>query len=199
MNVYTIEPLTSQNPDKWDSIVLQCQNSTAFHAAAWRDALDNAFKQLQPVYLLIKKDEMTVGGIPAYVFQPIPGIRLWHSMPWNLFGGPQIIESEQHNSRELISTIETYLQTESPEKGWCELCLTLSPEDTIKYGDFLTEIGYKKTERFTHILNTNGDVDALWQAYNKRVRGAVRKAQNRGWKLLILIMRTTYPLSTRCT
>ncbi len=180
MHVYTIEPLTSQNPDEWDAIILQCQNSTAFHGAAWRDALDNAFKQLQPVSLFIKKDEMTVGGVPAFVFQPIPGIRLWHSMPWNLFGGPQIINCEQLNARELISSIENYIQTVSSEKGWCELCWTLSAEDTIKYGGFLTEIGYKKTERFTHILNTNRDIDTLWQAYNKRVRGAVRKAQKSG-------------------
>lgn len=180
MYVYTIEPFTSQNPDEWDAIILQCQNSTAFHGAAWRDALDNAFKQLKPIYLLIKKDDMTVGGIPAFEFQPIPGIGLWYSMPWNLFGGPQIVNSEQLNARELSSTIETYLETSSSKEGWCELCWTLSPHDTIHYGDLLTEFGYKQTERFTHVLQSNGDIDALWQAYNKRVRGAVRKAQKSG-------------------
>ena len=189
MHVYTIEPYTSQNPDKWDTIVLQCQNSTAFHGAVWRDALDNVFKQLQPVYLLIKKDDMTIGGIPAFVFQPIPGIRLWHSMPWNLFGGPQIIDCGQLNARELISTVENYLQTASSEKGWCELHWTLSPDDTIHddtihYGDLITEFGYKRTERFTHILMTNGDIDTIWQAYNKRVRGAVRKAQKSGVEVI---------------
>lgn len=178
--VYTLEPLTPQNYDDWDSVIQQCPNSTAFQSTTWRDALANSFKQLDPVYLLIKQESTVIGGIPAFVFTPIPGIRLWHSMPWNLFGGPQIIDSAQVNPANLFSTIETYLETTSTEKGWCELCWTLSSEDTKKYGDLLTGIGYEQTERFTHILKTNGNVDALWHAYNKRVRGAVRKAQKSG-------------------
>ncbi len=180
MCVYTLEPLTLQNVNEWDSVIQQCSNSTAFQGAVWRDALANSFKQLDPVYLLIKQENTVIGGIPAFVFEPIPGIRLWSSMPWNLFGGPQIINTVQVNPEDLVSTIETYFKTASTEKGWCELCWTLSPEDTIKYGGFLTRIGYEQTERFTHILKTNGDVDSLWHAYNKRVRGAVRKAEKSG-------------------
>ena len=33
---------------------------------------------------------------------------------------------------------------------------------------------------FTHLLETHGDVNSLWHAYNKRVRGAVRKAEKSG-------------------
>ncbi len=178
--VYTLEPLTSQNDNEWDSTIQQCPNSAAFHGTVWKDALDTSFKQLNPVYLLIKQDETVIGGVPAFVFEPIPTIRLWHSMPWNLFGGPQIINSVEVDTASLISTIETYFKTASSEKGWCELCWTLSSTDSIKYGDFLTENGYERTERFTHTLKTNGDIDVLWYAYNKRVRGAVRKAQKSG-------------------
>ncbi|MCE2403038.1 GNAT family N-acetyltransferase [Candidatus Poribacteria bacterium] len=178
--VYTLEPLTPQNCNEWDAVIQQCPNSTAFQASVWRDALANSFKQLDPVHMLIKQNGTVIGGIPAFVFEPIPGIRLWHSMPWNLFGGPQIIDAAKVDTVSLISTIETYLQTVSSEKGWCELCWTLLPDDTLKYGDSLTEMGYARTERFTHILKTNGDIDALWHAYNKRVRGAVRKAQKSG-------------------
>ena len=182
--VYTLEPLTHQNCADWDSVILQCLNSTAFQGSVWRDTLANSFKQLDPIYLLIKQDETVIGGVPAFVFEPIPTIRLWYSMPWNLFGGPQIINTVQVNPEDLVSTIETYLKTTSTEKGWCELCWTLSPEDTIKYGDFLIRTGYERTERFTHILKTNGDVDSLWHAYNKRVRGAVRKAQKSGVEVI---------------
>ncbi len=180
MYVYTLEPLTPQNCNEWDAVIQRCPNSTAFQGAAWRDALANAFKQLDPVSLFIKQDETVIGTIPAFVFQPIPGIRLWHSMPWNLFGGPQILGSVPVNPEILISTIESYLETASTENGWCELCWTLSPKDTVKYGDFLTGIGYERMKRFTHLLKTNRDIDSLWHAYNKRVRGAVRKAEKSG-------------------
>ena len=174
--MYTVEPLSLQNQNEWDTIIRQCPGSNAFQSLAWRDALAGAFKQLTPVYLLIKQEDAIVGGLPAFVFQPIPGIRLWHSMPWNLFGGIHLIDSLQVNPEALITSIETA----AVKKGWCEIRWTLTPEHTAHYGDFLTEAGYERTNHFTHLLKTNGDIDALWHAYNKRVRGAVRKAEKSG-------------------
>ena len=184
ISVYTLEPLTPQNHDDWDSSIQQCPNITVFQSTEWCDALADSFKQLDPVYLLIKQDDKVIGGLPAFVFQPIPGIRMWNSMPWNLFGGPQIIDSAQVNPNDVLSTIETYLETASKEQGWCEINWTLSPTDSTKSGDCLTRNGYERTERFTHILKTNADIDTLWNAYNKRVRGAVRKAQKSGVEVI---------------
>lgn len=180
VHVYTLEPITSQNINVWDSLIQHCKNTTAFQSAAWRNALATSFKQLDPVYLFIKNDNKLIGGIPAFVFQPIPGIRLWHSMPWNLFGGAHIIDSVEVDQHDLISTIVSYIESKASENGWCELNWTLSPNITVQYGNFLTEFGYQTEERFTHILNTNSDIDSLWSSYNKRVRGAVRKAQKSG-------------------
>ena len=174
--MYTVEPLTSQNQGKWDAAIQRCPNTTAFQSLAWRDALAGAFKQLTPVYLFIKQQDAVIGGLPAFVFQPIPGIRLWHSMPWNLFGGIYLTDNAPTNPEALIAAVETA----AGENGWCEIRWTLTPEHTTVYGDFLTEAGYERTNHFTHLLKTDGDVDALWHAYNKRVRGAVRKAEKSG-------------------
>ena len=174
--MYTLEPLTPQNQDKWDVTIQRCPNTTAFQSLAWRDVLASAFKQLTPVYLLIKQKDAIVGGLPAFVFQPIPGIRLWHSMPWNLFGGIHLVDSLQINPEALITAIETAAM----EKGWCEIRWCLTPEHTTIYGGFLAKSGYEKTDHFTHLLKTAGDIDTLWHAYNKRVRGAVRKAEKSG-------------------
>jgi len=175
-HVYTLDPLTSQNQDKWDAILRLCPDTTAFQSLAWRDALASAFRQFTPTYLLIKQDESVIGGLPAFVFQPIPGIRLWHSMPWNLFGGIHLIESPQINPETLIR----YIETEAVAQGWCEIRWTLTPNRTAMDGDFFTEMGYARTDHFTHLLKMNGDIESLWHAYNKRVRGAVRKAEKSG-------------------
>ena len=174
--MYTVEPVTPQNQDEWDAVIQRCPNMTAFQSLAWRDALAGAFKQLTPVYLFIKQQDAVIGGLPAFVFQPIPGIRLWHSMPWNLFGGIYLTDNAPTNPEALIAAVETA----AAENGWCEIRWTLTPEHTTVYGDFLTEVGYERTNHFTHLLKTDGDVDALWHAYNKRVRGAVRKAEKSG-------------------
>ena len=177
--MYTVEPLTPQNQDAWDAVLQRCPNTTAFQSLAWRDALASAFRQLTAAYLLIKQENSVIGGLPAFVFQPIPGIRLWHSMPWNLFGGIHLIASVQLDPEALITIVETA----AVEKGWCEIRWTLTPEHTATYGDAFTESGYEKTDHFTHLLKTNKDVDTLWHAYNKRVRGAVRKAEKSGVKV----------------
>ena len=174
--MYTIEPLTPQNQDAWDAIIQQCPDTTAFQSLAWRDALASAFKQLTPAYLLIKQEDSVIGGLPAFVFQPILGIRLWHSMPWNLFGGIHLINPADVNLETLVTSIETA----AVENGWCEIRWTLTPEHTEIYGDLFTQIGYERTNHFTHLLKTDEDVDTLWHAYNKRVRGAVRKAEKSG-------------------
>ena len=176
MHVYILDPLTPQNQDKWDAILRQCPDTTAFQSLAWRDALASTFSQLTPTYLLINQDDSVIGGLPAFVFQPIPGIRLWHSMPWNLFGGVHLIESGQINPETLIRSIEAA----AAAKGWCEIHWTLTPNHTTTDGDLFDEMGYERTDHFTHLLKTNGDVESLWHAYNKRVRGAVRKAEKSG-------------------
>ena len=174
--MYTVEPLTPQNQDEWDVVIQRCPNTTAFQSLAWRDALASAFKQLTPVYMLIKQQDSVIGGLPAFVFQPIPGIRLWHSMPWNLFGGLHLTDNTHANPEALIASVETA----AAEKGWCEIRWTLTPEHTATYGNFFTQSGYERTNHFTHLLKTDGNVDTLWPAYNKRVRGAVRKAEKSG-------------------
>ena len=123
-----------------------------------------------------KKADSVIGGIPAFIFQPIPGIRLWHSMPWNLFGGIHLTDSMEVNPDKLIKAIETA----ATENGWCEIRWTLTPEHTRTYSDFFTKAGYEGANYFTHLLKTDADVETLWRAYNKRVRGAVRKAEKSG-------------------
>ena len=178
--MYTIEKLSLENPQKWDSLMLRCPHTTAFHSVAWMNSLNSSFKQLNPVYLYIKKNDDIIGGVPSFVFEPIPGIKLWNSMPWNLVGGPQIVNSVDVDSTFLISNIHQNITHLASENGWCELSWTLTRDASIEYNSYFTDMGYQQTKWFTHVLNTNTSIDSIWNAYNKRVRGAVRKAEKSG-------------------
>ena len=179
--MYTLEPLDSKNANLWDEILTQCPDSSAFHSTAWRNALADSFKQLTPAYFFIKENDTIVGGLPAFVFQPIRQIKMLHSMPWNLFGGIQLMPTASVDTPALIQSVKAELDRFVNEHRLCETIFTLSPNQTNRYGDTLIAAGYQQyNEFFTHILKTESDYDLLWNAYNKRVRGAVRKAEKTG-------------------
>ena len=179
--MYTFEPLDSQREDSWDEVLRQCPGSNAFHSTAWKVALNQAFAQLSPMYYLIKENDIYIGGLPAFVFKPIPGIRMLHSMPWQLIGGIQLVADAEADITVLLQLGEEHLSHVANDQSICESAFTLSPAQTAGYGGTLTELGYEKNRTlFTHLLKTSENYDVLWKAYNKRVRGAVRKAEKAG-------------------
>lgn len=179
--MYTFEPLDSQCEDSWDEVIRQCPGSNAFHSTAWKVALNQAFSQLSPMYYLIKENDILIGGLPAFVFKPIPGIKMLHSMPWQLFGGIQFVAHAEVDINVLLELGEEHLSNVVDNQNICETVFTLSPAQTAEYGHRFTKLGYQKHRTlFTHLLKTSEDYDMLWKAYNKRVRGAVRKAAKAG-------------------
>ncbi|MDE0184402.1 MAG: GNAT family N-acetyltransferase [Candidatus Poribacteria bacterium] len=179
--MYTLEPLKKEDSGVWDTMLLHCPNSTAFHSATWRDGLADSFNQLTPAYFLIQENGTTVGGLPAFVFKPIPGIKLLHSMPWNQCGGIQLIEGTSVNTSVLLQSVERHLSRFANAQSPCETLFTLSPWQTEDYGRRLNELGYRKyKESFTHLLKTHADYDIIWAGYKKSIRKAVRKAEKSG-------------------
>ena len=179
--MYSLEPLNHENADFWEETLKACPDSLPFHSIAWREALSNTFKQLTPLYFLIKKNDTIVGGLPAFVFQPIRGIKMLHSMPWDLFGGIQLNGESSVDFDYLLEDVDTQLNPFVNEQSLCETIFTLSPSQTQLYGQKLIAAGYQTHEdRFTHLLEIDSGYDLIWAAYNKRVRGAIRKATRTG-------------------
>ncbi len=179
--MYTFEPLNSESSDVWDKILNNCPNSTAFHSSTWRNALAGSFKQLTPTYFLIQENGTTIGGLPVFVFQPIPSIKMLHSMPWNLSGGILLIDESSVNLNLLFQAVESHLNRFVSEHGLCETLFTLLPSKTQDHGHQFIELGYQRyKERFTHLLKTHPDYDIIWTGYKKSIRKAVRKAANSG-------------------
>lgn len=175
--MYDLELVNNKNADLWDRMLYGCPYSTAFQATAWRNALTASFKQMNSLYYLIRHGQDIIGGLPMFIFQPMPGIRMLHSMPWNLLGGLQLVKGSQVDLGLLIGIIETKLNQVVLEQGIFETIYIFDPNHINLYERKLIEFKYKKlATQFTHLLKTNPNYETLWTAYNKRVRGAVRKA-----------------------
>ena len=178
--MYRTDIATDSEIKNWNEIISRCPYSEALHTLEWRNALKTCFKQLKPFYLTIKDEkDNIIGAVPSFVFQPIHKIKAISSMPWTLPGGLLLFPGVKFEEA-AKSAIER-LDKLSLETGSYETTLTLPVNclpDIIKNIESAGYIGNQT--RFTHILDVRNGYEAVWRAYNKRVRGAVRKAQNSG-------------------
>ena len=179
--MYHLKNIAISEFTQWNKVVLLCPYSNAFHSAQWTMALEKSFKQLKSEKFLIESKNNTVGVLPCFVFQPIPFSRMLLSMPWNLFGGPLIAENVTIDFTEMIKSIDAQLSEFIDKQSICETAITLSPHHPEEIETALRHARYEKREGlFTHLLKTNPDYEIIWKAYNKRIRGAVRKAEKTG-------------------
>jgi|GEM_PF-609199 len=126
-----------------------------------------------------------VGAFPCFVFRPMPLSKMLLSMPWTLPGGPLILPGA--NVVEASLSVIQKLDEISHGTGrfetfpYFETTLTLPRHCSHDISNSLVSAGYlRKSTNFTHILETKKGYDEIWKAYNKRVRGAVRKARKVG-------------------
>ena len=166
--MYDLEMVGNKSDNLWDKMLYSCPYSTAFQAMAWRSALTKSFRQMCPLYYLIRQGQDIIGGLPMFVFQPIPGIRMLHSMPWNLLGGLQLVAGKQVDLGSLIEAIETTLNQVVLEQGISETVYIFDSNHVNLYERKLIEFKYRKlANQFTHLLKTNSDYEVLWTATSR--------------------------------
>ncbi len=178
--MYKTEIASEDELKHWNEIISRCPYSEALHTVEWRDALKTCFKQLEPLYFTIRdRSDNIVGTLPCFIFHPMPLVSMMLSMPWKLPGGPLILP--EANAAEAVSSVIEKLDGISYGKRSFETTLTLPADCGPDVIHSLESNGYLTQPRnFTHILRTDKGYDEIWKAYNKRIRGAVRKAKKRG-------------------
>ena len=173
--MYKVKEFQPTEHGQWNEIVTSCANTCAFHSNQWHSALEGSFRQYKKTRFVIVDGNEIVGVLPGLVFNPIPMVKMLHSMPWNLFGGPLFKTNVDVDLSSAMQAIEQKLSVFVNKNSICETLITLSP-----FNCRLSIDNCQLKRRFTHLLKTDVDYDVIWKAYNKRVRGAVRKAQKCG-------------------
>ena len=178
--MYRTEIATKEELKNWNQIISRCPYSEAIHTLEWRDALTKSFKQMEPLYFAIKDNQGDiVGAMPCFLFSPVPFSRTLLSMPWTLPGG--LLSFCETDVESTILSALCRFDDISHERHLSEVTITLSARCNDNISKSLTSNGYIKiTNQSTHALNTENGYESVWTAYNKRVRGAVRKAEKEG-------------------
>ncbi len=178
--MYKTEAATQDEIKHWNQIVSRCPYSEALHTIEWRDALATCFRQLRPEYFIIRdSNEDIAGAFPCFVFHPVPLVKMLLSMPWALPGGPLIFPGADV-AQVTLSVVEKLDEISYGYHSF-ETTLNLPLHCSSDISNILASAGYfRESSGFTHILSTEKGYDEIWTAYNKRVRGAVRKAAKSG-------------------
>lgn len=175
--MYITRLATDEELRDWNQIIANCHYSEALHTYEWQNALKSSFKQMKPLYLVVKDDGKTVSVMPSFVFQPIPLIKSLSSMPWTLPGGILIVS--EVNVQEMAKSVCQKIDEIANENHLTEVVINLNHNERI-INSFINNGFINKENWFTHILDLDKGYDFVWNAYNKRVRGAVRKAEKTG-------------------
>ena len=178
--MYKTEVATQDELSRWNQIISRCPYSESLHTLEWRNALATCFKQMEPLYFTVRDESGSIAGaLCCFIFRPIPLSKSLLSMPWALPGGPLFFPGT--NVATATLSVCDKLDEISRRRRLSEAVFTLPSHCSADITSSFTSAGYSvEAERFTHILNVEAGFDAVWNAYNKRVRGAVRKAEKTG-------------------
>jgi hypothetical protein len=177
--MFRTELATKDELKNWNQIIARCAYSEALHTIEWRNALMTNFRQMKPIYFVTKNGEDIVGVLPCFIFQPIPLSKAMLSMPWTLSGG--LLAFVDTDIKAISNSVCQKLDEIAHKRHISETIFTLLDNHESNFIDSLTQKDYIQKDRyFTHILSIDDGFDAVWERYNKRVRGAVRKAEKNG-------------------
>ncbi len=178
--MYRTEIATFEELNNWNQMILNCPYSEALHSIQWCNAIKSSFRQMKPLYLVVKDDKDIVHGVmPCFLFTPMPYIRTLLSMPWTLPGGPLLFSSDDVFST--VISITDKLDELSKKYHAYSSVITLPSNCHSNIHSCLLSAGYiAKDKHFTHILDIQNGYESVWNSYNKRVRGAIRKSVKSG-------------------
>ncbi len=177
--MYTTELATQEEIDRWNELISSCPYSEPLHTVEWRDGLAASFRQLKPLYFVIKDNDNIVGALPCFCFQPVPFSKTLLSMPWALPGGPLIFSGT--DAAEATLSVCRKLDEVARERHSFETTFTLPPDCDTNIGENLISAGYvEEADQFVHILDVQNGYEETWKAYDRGVQKALRQAERAG-------------------
>lgn len=180
---YKIEPLRSEEYNKWNEFVDSRQELSIFHTAEWKQILEDVFEYI-PFYHVVKNQEGSIVGVsPAFICQTFTG-KVLISLPFFEYGGPFILEEYKEAYKYLFK-----MYKELFEKKIVKKVKIRTPPNLMDYSEYgVAEVGFEKElEAWDFVLELEGkDYEKdIWQGYEKKsdIRTNIRKALRLGAKI----------------
>lgn len=170
---------TSNNADKWNSIVEINPHASTYHLWEWGEALASTYRY-QRYYLVGIKEDNIVGALPLiHVKSLLFGNKLI-SLPLCEFGGP-LVDSELNN-QETRQVIRSLLNATSKLARKLRVDYVEIRKCSVVVRGFMDNKDYAKFQRYvTFRIDLTKGLKELWVSLHKtRTRKSVRKAMKSG-------------------
>jgi serine/alanine adding enzyme len=160
--VRAVEISTDVSRSEWDAFVMAHPDATVYHQWGWRTVFERAFGR-ETMYLAAREDDALVGILPLAVFHsPLFG-RFAVSLPFVDYGG--ICACDSHVAGRLM-----------------ERARALAADRRLSYVEMRhtsrqLPVLPAREHKVAMMLRLERDVDAAWNALDRKVRNQVRKAE----------------------
>jgi hypothetical protein len=150
--------------------------ATTFLDPSWLEALVAAYPRFRPFHLLLEEGGRVTGVLPAAEARPL-GLREIVSLPFGTHGGPLLDPAaSEAGIRMLVGRfveLTGRLRTVRFE-------MTVFDPPAALAGVLDAMLGRHRIEETARVLDLRPGPDALWSAYDQKLRRNVRRAQKAG-------------------
>ncbi len=178
----------NEDQKSWDCYVLQHEQGTLFHLAAWKRAIERGFSY-KPRYLMAMRGNQVAGVLPLFLVSNIMTGRTLISTPFAVYGGACTSDAEARDAlidaacnlahSEKVEYLELRLQEADPRPGfhtkdlYVTLDTVIDPDSAVLFKKLLRDTRYmvrrgqKAGLRCTHGHN---ELDTFFEIYARSVR-----------------------------
>ena len=146
----------------WEEYVHSRPDATIAHEPAWRDIIARTLGH-RPHYLAARSNDRLVGVLPLFLTRTWWGKRLLVSIPWLDYGG--VIADDSHIAGRLLTAAQ-----ELGKK------LGVAYTEMRSVTPVSTDLP-NRTDKVTFVMDLEAGTEALWKAFDAKLRNQVRKAE----------------------
>jgi CelD/BcsL family acetyltransferase involved in cellulose biosynthesis len=172
-----VELVSIIDTSRWAELLTRCAYASPFHHEGWAHVIATSMNNLDCFWLLaIDSDGTYLGGIPLIREQRY-FFKRYLSMPFGTYGGLVLAQGEEALGGDLIRALARLLADSGAHSFFCALAPRSRPwPEDVKSTLEKTVV----LEASTHVLELDGDFDAIWKGFQKRNRSVIRKAFEAG-------------------
>lgn len=167
----------SSDKASWNQIVRSSPDGVIYYTYEWLEVIEKSYS-LQSKHLIFEENGVIIGVMPLFLLRSLIWGNKLVSTPFCEYGGPCLLTQDSSIATELLSEIED-IAVESKAKYFEIRAPGLELQNTLRQYHFTEPFNYS-----SFLIDLTKSEEALWEAFEGRLRTAIKKAQKSNVRLI---------------